>query len=114
MIGLGRRDPLDELAAILAEQRAALRGGQVQVLADLVPRMERALARLRGVQATPRLVQLRQVAAENAALLRAAGDGVAAVRDLRGAAAKTRLSTYTATGHMTQQAGSPGRTLSRR
>lgn len=114
MIGRLARDPLDDLAAVLADQRAALRSGSIQALADLVPRMERALARSTAASDASRLAQLRHLAAENASLLSAAREGVAAVRMKRSAIKDQRLSTYSQTGRLTDQGAASGRVLSRR
>lgn len=114
MIGRIGRNPLEEIAAILSDQRKALGSGDVRALADLAPRLEKALARVLPTADRTRLASLRRLAAENAALLRAASDGVAAVRDLRKASSAPQLSTYTASGHLSRPVPGAGRTLSRR
>ena len=82
MMRLARRDPIDTLADLLRDQRAALRAGRLDDLAALVPRMDRALDALGRNGDHRRLERLRGEAAETAALIRAAQAGLARARAL--------------------------------
>jgi hypothetical protein len=101
------------LEALLCEQRAALRAGQLDTLGDIAPRLERAMGTLTPGVAPPHLARLRQMASENARLIRTAIAGLAEVRTLRAGAQGTRLSTYDALGRLSSQVAT-GQTLARR
>lgn len=101
------------LEALLGEQRAALRAGQLETLGTIAPRLERAMETLTPGVPPPQLARLRAMAAENARLIRAALSGLAEVRTLRAGAQGTRLSTYDASGRLSSQAAT-GQTLVRR
>jgi hypothetical protein len=105
---------LDALKRLLQDQRAALREGRLQDLAAMVPRMERALNALPADGDPSAQAGVRRMAAENAALLEAAVQGVAQARSMRAGAAQVQLTTYDATGRKSAQAPGIGRTLSRR
>ncbi|MFW5655903.1 MAG: hypothetical protein ACOCYW_09735 [Roseicyclus sp.] len=98
---------------LLQTQRAALREGRLKDLAAMVPHMERALAALPSRIDPSAQADLRKLAAENAALLQAASQGVAQARALRAGAAQVQLSTYDAAGRKSAHPPGMGRTLSR-
>ncbi|KPQ17962.1 MAG: FlgN protein [Rhodobacteraceae bacterium HLUCCO18] len=101
------------LEALLAEQHVALRTGQLETLGAIGPRLERAMGLLTPGVPPQQLARLREMAAENARLIRAALSGIAEVRSLRTGAQGTRLSTYDASGRLSSQAAI-GQTLARR
>ena len=92
------------LEALLAEQHVALRTGQLETLGAIGPRLERAMGLLTPGVPPQQLARLREMAAENARLIRAALSGIAEVRSLRTGAQGTRLSTYDASGRLSSQA----------
>ena len=106
--------PVAALAQLLREQREALREGRLQDLAEMVPRMERAMAAVSASEDPSAQEDLRRLANENATLLQAARAGVAQARAMRAAAAGIRLSTYDAAGRRADPAPGPGRILARR
>lgn len=105
---------LKALSRLLQDQRAALREGRLHDLAAMVPRMERALSALPATGDPATQAGLRRMAAENAALLQAASQGVARARAMRSGAAQVQLTTYDALGRRSAHAPAIGRTLSRR
>jgi hypothetical protein len=106
--------PVAALAQLLEEQREALREGRLQDLANMVPRMERAIGTLGADEDPSAKESLRRLATENAVLLQAAQAGVAQARAMRAEAAGIRLSTYDAAGRRSDPAPGPGRILARR
>jgi hypothetical protein len=101
------------LERLLAEQRAALRTGELEALVRLLPRLERAVQDLRPGLGPQGLARLRRTAAENAALLAAALAGVERARALIDRAAAASLATYDASGRIAE-GPAEGRTLARR
>lgn len=100
------------LDALLREQRTALRHGRLDVLAALVPRLERAVRAAEGLSPAE-AARLRIFAAGNAALLRAALAGLEDVGRLRQGARAARLATYDASGRLAPPSAQ-GQTLARR
>lgn len=114
MNGLVRRAPADALADLLDAQRMALRGGRLDTLADMAPRLQRALADFSASPDADRLPGLRRDAARNAVLIQAALEGLSRVRADRMAIAQSRLSTYDATGRLRDTGRPPQTVLTRR
>jgi hypothetical protein len=101
------------LEELLGEQRVALRAGQLETLGAIAPRIERAMGMLKPGVPPQELARLREMAAENARLIRAALAGLAEVRALRAGVQVTRLSTSDASGRLSSQVAT-GQTLARR
>lgn len=105
---------LASVEALLDSQRDALLSGDLDALAAMPVRLERALATLAAHRPPPEhIARIAQAARHNARLLQAAQRGVLMTRARLGAVGTTVLTTYDATG---RQAAAPdgGRLLARR
>ncbi|MBU2359995.1 MAG: flagellar protein FlgN [Alphaproteobacteria bacterium] len=99
------------LLALLGEERAALRRGDLADLPDLAARKGALIDDMLSHPQPPRLIdQIARDLQRNAALLAAARDGVAAAQSRLGAlrAVRNGLSVYTADGDRTTVARRPG------
>lgn len=113
MIGQNGERLAAKLETLLQDQRAALREGRFDALADLLPRFDRLMATQADAIPPARAVKLQAMAGENARLLQAALAGLAEARQMRRGAHGTRLSTYDATGRLSSPAAR-GQALARR
>lgn len=110
-----RKKAIDVVDELLQAQKKALLSGDLSALGQIVAPLERALHRLQTDRTPPtELARVQVVAQRNAALLKAAQNGIATAREQIAARIPSGLSTYDAQGqsHMTTTGAS--RLLARR
>lgn len=114
MIGR-RKAAIDIVHELLETQKAALLQGDLQALAGIETRLERALGQLKEQRAEQAdLVRVQALAARNATLLTAAQKGVATARVQLESRASSGLSTYDAAGQSHTTTTQQARLLARR